>query len=645
MVKKKELFLFFLLLLLGIFFIYIYIYIKETQDDIFKRIESNKINNVGHILRNIENDIINKNSIENANDLISLLSHKKTRKKYEDKISLFLTPDVKYIYLLYRDEENRFRFLLDASKEDKANFYQKFDVFDEAYSNLYRESKPQIIKQHDMENLYLTYLYPVRHSGKVIGILSVDITTKIQQTILKLIKPLETFFVVLIIFIFLLIFMTIIQVFHYFITRKKIFTDPLTNLFNRNYLQEISPTLNLKHYSVAMLDLDRFKIINDTYGHKAGDFILSTSSKIFKDSIRESDILIRYGGEEFLLFIYKRDKGESVHNICKRIRKNIDSYSFDYEKQSISVQVSIGVHRNPSHEKNISEAIKVADKMLYIAKSQGRNRVIYYDEQSKKTIHSKTKDINFVKQAIEDSRVVCFYQPIYNISDAKILKYEALVRIIDKSNNIVAPLYFLPGLKHTNIHYKLTQRILFIVFEKFENNKESVSININFSDLINQDIESTIINRLQNNPDLASRITFEILESDEIDNILLFKEKIKLLHSLGAKVSIDDFGSGYSNFRTILDIEANFLKIDGSLIKKIDKNEKDFKVVKSIIHFAKEANMKTIAEFVHSKEVYNKLQLLDIDYMQGYFIAPPSEELIDLKNLFKNMGNTVSNSG
>ena len=134
---------------------------------------------------------------------------------------------------------------------------------------------------------------------------------------------------------------------------------------------------------------------------------------------------------------------------------------------------------------------------------------------------------------------------------------------------------------------------------------------------------------------IASRVTFEILESDEIDNITLFKEKINLLHSLGAKVSIDDFGSGYSNFKTILDIEANFLKIDGSLIKNIDKNEKDFKVVKSIIHFAKEANMQTIAEFVHSKEVYKKLQELNVNYMQGYFIAQPSAELSSKNELFK----------
>ncbi|RLA72162.1 MAG: bifunctional diguanylate cyclase/phosphodiesterase [Epsilonproteobacteria bacterium] len=636
MVRKKELFLFLLLLLLAIFFIYVYGYVKQTKEEIFTRVEQNKILNIKYYFQNIENEIIKSNDINDSSSLVYLLSDKDTRKKYEKNLALLITPGIKYIYILAKDEKERFRFLLDASRTDKAHFYQKFDVKDEKYKEVYRVASPQIIRQKNMENLSLTYLYPIKVNGEVIALLSVDITTRIEIVISSLIEPLETFFVILIIFVFLLILMTSVQVFHYFITRKKIFTDPLTELFNRNYLQEIAPMINLEKYSVAMLDLDRFKVINDTYGHKTGDFVLAQSSQILKKSTRDSDIVIRYGGEEFLLFIYNReeDKQESATAICERIRKNISEYTFNYEKEEIKMQVSIGLHENPSLEKNLNEAIKIADKMLYIAKNRGRNRVVTYNEKLKNSTESKTKDINFVKLALEEERVVCHYQPIYNHADKKIFKYEALVRLIAKDGEVIFPAHFLPELKHTNVHYKLTQRILLNVFEEFENRENSVSINVNFSDLINADIENSIISALTSNPDLASRITFEILESDEITDITLFKQKIELLHSLGAKVSIDDFGSGYSNFRTILDIEANYLKIDGSLIKNIDKNEKDFKVVKSIIHFAKEANMKTIAEFVHSKEVYDKLLQLDLDYMQGYYIAKPSASLLNEKELF-----------
>jgi len=533
---------------------------------------------------------------------------------------------------LIKDDKERFRFLLDASKTDKAHFYQKFDVENQKYKDLYISKKAQVIRQNNMENLFLTYLHPVKVDGKLIAILSVDLTTKIKNTVLNLIQPLETFFIILIIFIFLLIIMTIMQIFYYFITRKKIFTDPLTKLFNRNYLNEITPMLNLNHYSIAMLDLDRFKTINDTYGHKTGDYILSQSSIIFKSSIRNSDIIIRYGGEEFLLFINNRGEDSAI-KVCERIRKNISEHLFNYDNQDIKMHISIGVHENPSSEKNLTEAIKLADKMLYIAKNEGRDRVVVYNEKSKQSIHSNVKNINFVKQALEDNRIICHYQPIYDHKKKEIFKYEALVRIVDKNNNIIYPNDFLPQLKHTNIHYKLTQRILAIIFNKFKNNNKKVSININFTDLINQDIENTIVNVLSENLDLAKRITFEILESDEISDINFIKEKINLIHSLGSYISIDDFGSGYSNFRAVLDIEANFLKIDGSLVKNIDNNEKDFKVVKSIIHFAKEANMKTVAEFVHSKEVYDKLSQLDLDYMQGFYLYKPSENLIDSEGL------------
>lgn len=633
MVKKKEIFLLLFLLSLGIFFIYIYNYIQQSQEEIFSKIERNKLKNIEYIFKNIENNIVRDNNITDSKELVKLFSDNEIRQEYEKHLSLLLTPTIKYLYLLYKDDKDRFRFLLDASKIDKANFYQKFDVTDEKYKKLYETSSVQIIKQKNMENLFLTYLYPIKSNGNVIAILSVDLTTKIQHIILELISPLETFFIMLIIFIFLFIILLVVQVFYYFMTRKRIFTDPLTQLYNRNYLQEIIPSLQLENYSLAMLDLDRFKNINDTYGHKTGDFILAQSSKIFKKSIGNNDILIRYGGEEFLLFIYKDETNISSLQVCESIIENISSHLFQFDNNDIKMQVSIGIHENPVLEKNMNEAIKVADKMLYIAKSEGRNRVVSFDEKLRTIVHSK--DINYVKQALAENRVVCYYQPIFDYKTNKIYKYEALVRIIDSDGSIISPFEFLPGLKHTNIHYKLTQRILSLVLDKFKNSTKSVSINLNFSDLINNDIENSIVTALKENRDLASRVSFEILESDEITDIKLFKKKIHLIHSLGSKISIDDFGSGYANFRTILDIEANYLKIDGSLIKNIDTNEKDFKVVKSIINFANEANMKTIAEFVHSKEVYNKLLTVDVDFLQGYYISEPRSEVVEEEKLFK----------
>ncbi|ABB44918.1 diguanylate cyclase/phosphodiesterase [Sulfurimonas denitrificans DSM 1251] len=637
MVKKRELAIFFLLFVLGLFLAYTYNDITKAKETIFETIEKHEIEQISLVLQNIQKDIHTNYQIKDKDDLISVFKEQNNRERYEQILSIMLSSDVKYSYILYKDDTNKFRFLLDASKTDKANFNQKFDIDSKEYEIIYDLKEPQIIKQKNVENLYVTYLYPIISNGVVVGFFNIDFTTDIKMIILESIKPLEAFFTILTIFIFIFMGVTLIQIFHYFMTKKKIFTDPLTGTFNRNYLDEIEHVLNLEKYSVAMLDLDKFKIINDTYGHKTGDYVLSHVSTLFKNSIRESDILVRYGGEEFLLLINKRDKTEPKTNICERIRSNVAKENFSYDGHDIKVTVSIGVHKHPALEKNLQEAIKIADKMLYEAKSSGRNKIVIYDEKlnSLSLSSSSSKHLSFVKEALEEDRVTCYYQPIYNHHTGEIFKYEALVRIIAKDGKVIPPMSFMPHIKLTNMHYKLTQRVLSTVFEKFKDNKSLVSININFSDLINPDIEESIVKALKSNHHLASRVTFEILESDEIENIELFKQKIHLLHSLKAKVSIDDFGSGYSNFKSVIDIEANFLKIDGSLIKNIDVNGKDFKVVKSIVHFAAQSNMQTIAEFVHSKEVYEKLLLLDIDYMQGYYISKPEAHLILKDELFK----------
>ncbi|MDP2893187.1 MAG: bifunctional diguanylate cyclase/phosphodiesterase [Sulfurimonas sp.] len=632
MVKSKDLVIFLLLFVLGISFAYIYNEIKTTKEDIFTRIEKDQIEHISSILKNIEDDFISSLSIKNRHDMLESFENNNNRKKYEHIASLLMTPNIKYAYILQKDDTDRFRFLLDASKTDKARFYQKFDVTSPEYMRAYTTAKPQIIKQKNIENLYITLLHPIISNGEVIALFSIDITTEIQDLIHNSVEPLENFFIILIVIVMLFMLLIILQLFHYFITRKRVFTDPLTNTFNRNYLEELLHVINLKNYSIAMLDLDKFKSINDLYGHQAGDYILIQASKIFKASIRASDILVRYGGEEFLLLIH--NKNGSALEICEKIRESIFLGEYFHDGNEIKLSVSIGLHKYPSLEKNLHEAIKIADKMLYIAKKSGRNRVEMYDEKALSENSGSSEDISFVKEALDEERVVCYFQPIYDYKNNEIYKYESLVRIISNDGRVISPFEFLPQIKGTNMHYKLTQKILQLVFEKIIQSKKQISVNINFSDLTNPDIETTIISNLEKSPELASRVTFEILESDEIDDVELFKEKTGLLHSLGAKVSIDDFGSGYSNFKTIIDIEANYLKIDGSLIKNIDINDKDYKVAKGIIHFAKQSNMKTIAEFVHSKEVFDKLVELNVDYMQGFYISQPKATLIEKEELF-----------
>lgn len=377
MVKRKEIFIFFLLFVLSAALLHVYNYTKKTSTDIFENLQKHDIEDISSTLKNIENDFINSLAIKNSDDLLLAFKDQKNREKYENIISMTTASHIKYAYILYKDKEDRFRFILDASKTDKANFYQKFDVEAKEYMDLYITKMPQIIKQKNMENLYITYLLPIIVNNEVVALFSIDITTEIQKYLKDSIEPLQDFFTILIMVVLLFTVITLIQLFYYFATKKRVFTDPLTNIFNRNYLNEFLHFINLKNYSIAMLDLDKFKHINDTYGHEAGDFILVEASKIFKSSIRDSDILIRYGGEEFLLFIYTRNT--SALHVCERIVKNINSKKYFYNGHKINLTISIGLYNNPHLKKNPQDAIKIADEMLYKAKENGRNRVEVYD--------------------------------------------------------------------------------------------------------------------------------------------------------------------------------------------------------------------------------------------------------------------------
>jgi len=627
MVKKSDFFLIAILTSFALFFVYLYFYINHTQQDMKNQIIKNKITHMTNVFSHIEKQIL---KTKGSQDLVIALKDKKTRDILETQLTQMLSKNIKYVYFLFLDNNGKFRFLLDGSCEDRARFYQKFDPLNkQIYQDVYKTASVKTMFQKDMENLSMTILYPVKQDGKVIGILSMDMTTGLQDDITRMIEPLKNFFVVLIVFIFLLISVAIVQLFRYFKTRKQLFNDPLTNVFNRNYLQEVAPSLNLSHYSLAMFDLDRFKVVNDTYGHKMGDIVLQECAMLFKNNIRDSDILIRYGGEEFILLINKRGENDNSFEVCNRILKKISKYIIRYDDNEVVMTLSIGLYQDLKNESNIIEAIKKADAMLYLAKQRGRNQIVKYSDNIANITTTNKKGVDDVKSALNEDRIVCYFQPIVDAKSLKILKYEALVRMLSKSKDIIYPNDFLPYIKHTNIHYKLTKKILEICFDKFSKNDKLVSINLSFLDLLNQDVVELIVERLTKDKSLASRITFEILESDEIEDIEIFTKKIQILHKLGSKIAIDDFGSGYSNFKAVLDVKADFLKIDGTLIKDMANDEKVFKVVKNIILFAKDSDMKTIAEFVATKEILDSLKKLDVDYLQGFYLAKPSADIIE----------------
>ena len=618
-----------------IFFVMLYIYflLPTLEKNLSKEIQNMYIQEVSYYLNNVEEEL--KKLAKNKSILELLMKNEKLRKRIEEELSLLISPNIKYVYMLYIDKDKKFRYLLDASKEDKAHMHQKFDVLDDKWYKVLKLKKDLVIKEDQIDTIWITYLKPVVNHNKVEAILVVDFSVKKLHEINALISNIKLIVIAVLVFIGLAFNFILYQIIRYGKLKKKTYIDTLTQTYNRVFLSEVIPNIKLENYAVLAIDVDHFKRVNDTYGHKAGDRVLKEIANRIKSSIRESeDIFIRYGGEEFLLFIRKTNDRKKMEQIIERIKKSISEKPIKISnKESIKVTVSIGVNFDTDKVKDINEAIKIADHMLYEAKRKGRNRIEIYNENIKvKNIYIS---INDIKEALIEGRIVSYYQPIFDLNSLKPVKYEVLARMLTKKGEVIPPSMFLDLIKGTNIYFDFTKYILNKNIEMLKEYPNiSISLNLSILDILNLDIINLIKEKV--NPNIAKRVAFEVLESEEIENYQLVADRLKIIKSTGAQVAIDDFGSGYSNFVHIANLHLDALKIDGSLIKDIDKDETSYKIVKAIKVFCDEINTKAIAEYISSEEVFNKVKEIGINYGQGFYLAKPMnlEDMISFHRRF-----------
>ena len=352
---------------------YLFIKVSNTKNLLATNIKDKYIKDAQNIAINFDSYLkvkVESNLFDTLNKDVAL------REELNDVLSLFLSNNFKYVYILYKDQEkNKYRYLLDGSISDKGKFKQSLRINKKRWNNVYENKKYDIILQDYLVSIYGTFLYPIVYDNKTEAILAIDFSSKLPNSVSNIIKPLTYIFIYIIVAISLFILLLIWQTTLYIKTKKKSITDDLTGLFNRTYLSEISKNINLENYSVAMIDLDKFKNINDRYGHKTGDYVLKQSAFLFKQSIRDNDILVRFGGEEFLLLIYNRDNKKASIDVCERIRQKIEEYNFTNDDHIINITVSCGINIAPSVQYDIEYAIKLADDNLYESKNTGRNKI------------------------------------------------------------------------------------------------------------------------------------------------------------------------------------------------------------------------------------------------------------------------------
>ena len=552
------------------------------------------------------------------------------QRKIEESLKTLLTPHIKYAYLLYRDNRGVFRFLSDASiHEEKAFIDQKLDVESPEWLKIYSTKVPLIIRHTLLQQLSISYLVPILNKGDVELILAIDFSIDKIEEINQIIHTIQNGIIGVMSVIFAILIFVTIQTKRFSAVRKSAFIDKLTNVYNRNYLQKYEDFINLDDYILATLDIDYFKKVNDTYGHDVGDKILRQVASTILLTIRhKDDIVIRYGGEEFLILAKTRRDGHLIAlNMIERIFYAIQENAFAIsDEESIKITVSIGVNLVPHKSRTFQEAFKLADIALYNAKTKGRNTIEIYDENE--NTQNTCMSLNEIKAAIEEHRIECYYQKIVHTTTQELSHYEALLRIIDKNGNVILPDRILPTIKGTFILRNITKEVLSICYEELlRHPKVSISVNLNPHDVIDESILGILKNyALQEN--IAPRLGLEIIETEDITNREDAKNNLLMLKSLGYTIYIDDFGSGYSNFIYLAEIKTDYIKIDGAIIQKVLDDKISFLLVKNIVAFAKEAQIKVIAEYVSDALIYEMIQSLGIEYAQGLFFSTPSP-LID----------------
>jgi diguanylate cyclase (GGDEF)-like protein len=394
--------------------------------------------------------------------------------------------------------------------------------------------------------------------------------------------------------------------------------DTLTGLENRRRLTE---KLEERHNIFLMIiNIDSFQEINDLYGEPAGDLILKEFAQFLKEIMPKQEGLYRLHSDEFAHICTSGMDLNEFKIFVGLVSEKISQKSFNIDERSeVSLSATIGVSYG-------SEMLLVnADIALKLAKKTKKNFLIYDETMAMTKEYEKNFDwTKRLKKAIEEDKIVPLFQPIVDTKTQEIVKYEALMRMVDDRGLFIAPIHFLELAKKNKLYHQLTKIMIKKTFEKFETLPYFVSINISVEDILNKEIYHYIVTALEQSA-IGHQIVFEIIESEGIENFDQVLEFINDVKQYGAKISIDDFGTGYSNFEYLMKLRVDYIKIDGSMIKNIDSDKNSQMITTSIVSFAKNMNIKTVAEFVHSKNVFEKINELGVDYSQGYYFGEPTE--------------------
>ncbi|MDY0320838.1 MAG: EAL domain-containing protein [Arcobacteraceae bacterium] len=402
---------------------------------------------------------------------------------------------------------------------------------------------------------------------------------------------------------------------------KEQFNDDLTGLNNRVALLSKLKSSKESH-TLLLLNIDRFSDINNYFGYEIGDEVLKTFAQRLLKKVVNGKIH-RVSGDEFaVLFENQNYAYATLKSHILDIIDKLENSSVKVKGISTNISFACGVAYGSS-----DILYKLAHMALKATKTRNEN-VAFYNQSDLQNQNIKTniETINKIQNAIKTDSIIPYFQGIVNNQTKQIEKYECLIRLKETDGKILSPYFFIEHSKKAKLYDKLTQIMITKSFEMFANTNFEFSINLTMQDIASKETKQILFENLLTY-NCSSRVVLEIVESESISNFDEVVSFISSIKKLGCKIAIDDFGTGYSNFEYLIKLKADYLKIDGSLIKNIEKGNDSYMVVTTITEFAKKLGMQVIAEFVENERIYDIINEIGIDYPQGYFFSIPKETL------------------
>ncbi len=397
--------------------------------------------------------------------------------------------------------------------------------------------------------------------------------------------------------------------------------DALTDLLSRREFERMLPERD--NPTLLLINIDRFKHVNDFYGTDVGNQMLKEIALLIQlPAFKQySPAYFRLGGDDFGILLENIDELHAKSH-AKSLVSSIASHPFIINDLEIYITVSIAINSVPS-------IFEHADMALKHLKAHPSDSIIVFSRTLglKEKIQSNLETATLIKSAIADDRLKPFFQPIVNLKTGKVEKYEALARIVLEDGTLLLPAEFLDVAAQTQLYRQVTRIMIQKTMEHFADSPYRFSINMSMRDLLDEELMRMLTELLTKNAQTAKRLDFELLESENMHDLSRVKHFIREMKSFGCQISIDDFGSGYSNFAYLVTLPVDTLKIDGSLINQIKSDPKRLQTVKTIVDYAHNLGMQTIAEFVEDEQIANMLHSLGVVYGQGYFFGKPSENI------------------